>query len=819
MFTKLSGLKAGLLTTTVLGVNALGLIGAAHAQTAPAADAAAASPTQVVVTLQKKTRSSVDLAGSELQKIQPGINALKAIQTLPGVLFETADPWGNNEQNETLYIHGFSLQQLGYTFDDVPLGDQQYGNWNGLSPARAVTSENISRVNLSTGAADLGTASTSNLGGAVETYSIDPSKDRGGAFAQTLGSYQTTRTFLRLESGAFDLGSFADNTAYVSVLHHDQKAWDFNGHQRDDQLNAKFVHQGEKGRLTAYVDWSYKVEPNEDSIVHPETGSSASSQAAADAGVPYTRPFLYPNYQDGLNYLSCATNCAPPTSAGNNFSNYHSAAQRQDDLAYLKYDYAFNDHMSWSNHAYYHYDYGRGIVAGPINQAGLPGLFEVYYPGPAGETSTQLTQRLNGLFGGSGYAVRTTEYLINRAGVISTFKWHNETHNIEAGLWLENEFSTQHRAWYPFSAANNDLSPYTIPTGRKFDQYYGRFNDQVAVFHIQDQWRLASNLTLQYGFKSSNQDGEGWFPINQQNAVAGQSYAVTPPATTTYPQGKIKTHKAFLPEAGLVWDVTPHDQIFVDAQQNVRHFIVYGAGSSAWSLPSQAAFDQLKTGTKPETSNTYEAGWRFHYTFNNPVITAFEGQANAYHVDFQNRLLQISATPVILSLVSGAAIIANVGNVKTDGVDLAGTVHFGPHLSFYDAVSYNKSVYQSNYTTGASNTVVPTAGKIVPGDPEWMNKSVLSFNAGAFDAQLIGDYVGKRFATYTDDLAVKGYFLTSLEAGYRFDLLKGAKIGLNVQNLGNIKGWSTVVVGAASGTYNTYPIPPRQYFVTLSSKF
>jgi outer membrane receptor protein involved in Fe transport len=794
-----TGLKAGLLSTTFLGVNALGLICASHAQAqtvAPSADAPA-SPTEVVVTLQKKTRSSVDLAGSELQKIQPGINSLKAIQTLPGVLFETADPWGNNEQNETLYIHGFSLQQLGYTFDDVPLGDQQYGNWNGLSPNRAVTSENISRVTLSSGAADLGTASTSNLGGAVETYSIDPSKDMGGAFAQTLGSYQTTRTFLRLESGDFGNG----NSAYVSVLHHDQRAWDFNGHQRDDQLNAKFVHQGDKGRLTAYVDWSYKVEPNEDSIVHPETGSSATP-ATADTGVPYTRPFLYPNYVDGLNYLSCSTTCAPPTSAGNNFSNYDSAAQRQDDLAYVKYDYRFNDHMSWSNQAYYHYDYGRGIVAGPINQAGLPALFSVYYPG----------QNLQSLFGGTGYAVRTTEYLINRAGGISTFKWHNETHNIEAGLWIEDEFSTQHRAWYPFSAANNDLSPYSVPTGAKFDQYYGRFNDEVMVFHIQDQWRLTSNLLLQYGFKSSSQDGSGWFPINQKNAATGTQ--------TVYPQGTIRTHKGFLPQVGLVWDATPHDQIFMDAQQNVRQFIVYGAGGSAWSLPSQSAFDLFKANTKPETSTTYEAGWRFHYTFNNlGPVTAFEGQVNAYHVDFQNRLLQISSTPVILSLVSGAAILANVGNVKTDGMDLAGTLHFGPHVSFYDAVSYNKSIYQNNYTTGAANTVVPTAGKFVPGEPEWMNKSVLSTNFGAFDAQLIGDYVGKRYATYTNDLSVKSYFLTSLEAGYRFDLLKGSKISLNVQNLGNIKGWSTVVVGAASGTYNTYPIPPRQYFVTLSSKF
>src|ERR1700733_14450784 len=129
---------------------------------------------QIVVTAQKTTRSSVVISGSESQKLLPGISPLKAIETLPGVIYETADPWGNNEQNEALVIHGFTTQQLGYTMDGVPLGDQQYGNYNGLSVSRAVTSENVRRVELASGAGALGVASTSNLGGAIQTFSSDP---------------------------------------------------------------------------------------------------------------------------------------------------------------------------------------------------------------------------------------------------------------------------------------------------------------------------------------------------------------------------------------------------------------------------------------------------------------------------------------------------------------------------------------------------------------------------------------------------------------------------------------------------------------------
>src|SRR5262249_28789951 len=129
-----------------------------------------------------------------------------------------------------------------------------------LSPSRAITSENVDRVTLSSGAGSLGVASTSNLGGAIETFSRDPGKERAITARETLGSYRTTRTFVRIDSG--DLGGGA--SVYVSYLHHDARAWDFKGHQRDDQANLKFVHEDGMGRFTAYIDWQTKVEPNED---------------------------------------------------------------------------------------------------------------------------------------------------------------------------------------------------------------------------------------------------------------------------------------------------------------------------------------------------------------------------------------------------------------------------------------------------------------------------------------------------------------------------------------------------------------------------
>ena len=828
-----------LLAATVLAGAALAMPALAQEAAQPAPDAQPSGGDQVIVTVSRTTRSAVQLSGVETQKILPGISPLKAIESLPGVVYETADPWGNNEQNEALVVHGFTTQQLGYTMDEVPLGDQQYGNYNGLSTSRAIISENVARVTLESGAGSLGVASTSNLGGAIETFSSDPHKEMGFDVRETGGSYQTTRTF-----GRFDTGELPGigGEAYMSYLHHDAVAWDFNGHQRDDQANVKYVRDDAHGKLTLFADWDSKVEPNEDA-----TGYYGAQTAAAANYIPSTRPFLYPNL------AACTAAVAPnpdpvtgngnkpgspPTYQGNNFHNCFSEAQRVDDLLYAKYDWKMSPDITWANQAYYHYDYGRGVVAGPINQAGLPGLFAGYFPnlvvGPGGaavaanQTSAATLQNIANAFGGTGNEVRTTEYRINRGGLISTFKWQLGNHQIEAGAWWEHNEDAQHRVWYPFSAANNDLSPYSVPDGPKgFTQYYAQFHVNDYQLHIQDQWRVLPNLLLQAGWKASLQTADGSFPINQVNSAA-----LSGTALVHYPSGSLTSNDWFLPQFGAVWDVTDRAQLFVNVQKNMRQFIPYGAGSnffgfSPWSLGTQAAFDLFKSTVHPETSWTYEGGVRGHTGLDWGFITGADGQASVYHVDFANRLLNIAPYNFINP---APAILENVGGVTTNGVDVAATLHFGRHFQIYDALSYNKSTYDSSYTSGVTASgapaVVPTAGKWVPLTPDWLEKFIVNTNWGPFEAQLNGDYVGRRFVTYTNDLSVPSTFIVGLEASYAIDppaytMMKTAKISLNVTNLGNTKGISTPVVAGATAAqgYTAYPIAPTMGFVTLQATF
>lgn len=848
--------------STLALAGALFYANAASAQTAPieAGDTTDGAET-IVVTAAKSTRSATALPGTEIQKILPGVSPLKAIQTLPGVLYITADPWGYNEQNAQIFIHGFAANQLGYTMDGLPLGDQSYGNYNGLSPQRSVISENVGRVVVSTGAGDLATASNSNLGGTVETFSSNPLENFGVQAAQTFGSYDTSRTFVRIDSGKFGPGG--TNSAYISAARQHARAWDFNGTQGGYQANAKFVHDSSIGKITLYADYNDMTQPNEDATVFfkPSAGKTAT---AVQLYTPYAKPFFYPDFGGyRTSYLNAMGNS--PAAEGSNYRNYYSDAQRTDYLGYIRYDAKFGDHITWATTGYYHHNDGAGVVAGPLGQsittaqpyldpnyATLPancrfaGNANGIRPSTGTNPCTALTDAqataagaaLVAATGGSGLITRTTEYRIDRGGVISALTAELGDHKIELGGWFEHNSTTQWRRWYGVDATNPASStPYIRPleaAAPLFTQYQGEARINQLQLHIQDTWQATDKLILQAGFKTSAQWANGWFPVQPK---AGSLSGLT----GGLPQGRINTLRWFLPAAGATYDFNGHEEVYFNVQKNLRQYQAYLAGGGGpWFTGSQAAFDAFADQGKPESSWTYEGGLRTRRSLGSDI--GLEAQVNYYHVVFNNRLLAISTNPGGIAgggITGGTSILVNVGDVKTDGVDAAFTLRVGRAFSLYNATSYNLSKYQSDYSAAASgigaatgsciggylvtNGVVPTCGKQLPGTPKWMNKTVATVAAGPFEAQVIGDFVGRRFSTFSNDASVASYFLTSLRIAARLPEnilpLRKVELALNVTNLADKKGVSTLSIGSAVNSYSAYPIAPRQWFLTLSAAY
>ena len=162
-------------TITILLLSSVALyVAPARAQdAAPAADESGESG-EIVVIGRGETRQVQELNAQDLAVLTPGTSPLKAIEKLPSVNFQSADPFGNYEWSTRVTIRGFNQNQLGFNLDGIPLGDMTYGNNNGLHISRAIAPENIGITRVAQGSGSLGTQSTNNLGGTLEFFSLDP---------------------------------------------------------------------------------------------------------------------------------------------------------------------------------------------------------------------------------------------------------------------------------------------------------------------------------------------------------------------------------------------------------------------------------------------------------------------------------------------------------------------------------------------------------------------------------------------------------------------------------------------------------------------
>jgi iron complex outermembrane receptor protein len=139
--------KTLILTATLVA----GLLGTCAAAQDPATQATQTlvppakltSSEQVTVILEGETRDVQSVSSKLMLEAAPGTSPIAVLGRLPSVSITSADPYGAYEWAVRISIRGFGQNQLGFTLDDVPLGDMSYGNLNGLHISRALIDENM----------------------------------------------------------------------------------------------------------------------------------------------------------------------------------------------------------------------------------------------------------------------------------------------------------------------------------------------------------------------------------------------------------------------------------------------------------------------------------------------------------------------------------------------------------------------------------------------------------------------------------------------------------------------------------------------------
>jgi len=716
--------------------------------------AGAAEPQPVIEEIRVfgkgETRQVQALTASQLEQFPAGTSPLKSIEKLPGVNFQSADPYGAYEWSTRIVVRGFNQNQLGFTLDGVPLGDMSYANHNGLHISRAILSENIGRVVLSQGTGALGTASTSNLGGTIQFYSDDPRDEFGVDLHGATGSDEAQRVYARLDSGETASGA----RAFLSIATQETDKWKGAGTQEQEYANVKIVQPIGEAELSAYYSYSDRAEIDYQDMSHEMIGRLG---------------------QDWDNYFPDYARAV--AAAQGNFTGdvetlddayWNASGLREDNLAYVSLDTPMGEIASLSTTVYLHTNEGMGLWGTP------------YVPTPDG----------------APLSVRTTEYEIDRMGVVNSVQFDLDAHTVTATLWYEDNDFNQARRFYGEPSLERPTRDFTeFQDNPFFTQWEYDFTTETLQFSLQDAWQINEDLRIEAGFKSVRVDVEA-------DTVTGANKT-----------GSISTEETFLPQVGFVYSVSEQHEIFGDVSRNVRALIGSATGTSPFSA-TQEGFEQIRSRIEPEMATTYELGWRF-------FVADVEGVVTAYYVDFEDRLLAIQQGSAIIGNFNA---LANVGTVETTGIEAGINWQLNDYITWFNSASYNKSTYEDDFTSGSDT--VGVAGKTVTDAPEWLFNSELAMEMEQFFGKVHYKFTDERYYTYLNEGSVDGFSMLNVALGYRLGnmgWLKSLTAQIDVTNVLEEDYISTVGSGGfvnadPNGTAQTLlPGAPRQWFFTLKA--
>jgi iron complex outermembrane receptor protein len=715
------------------------------------ADADAVSVEEIIVLGQGEARQVQTVSGEELTLETPGASPLKLVDKLPGVNFQAADAFGSYEWSARITIRSFNQNQLGFTLDDVPLGDMTYGNHNGLHISRAISGENVGAVELSQGSGSLDTASANNLGGVLRYTTRDPSRSFGGLVSGTGGSYNTFRGFARLESGELATGG----RGFASYAYNTTAKYKGDGEQRHQQFNVKFVQPIGAAEISAFANWSKRREQDYQDMSLEMlsrlgygwdniSDNWALAVQVAEIGNNRGETGVTPrNPQLGTVY--------PGLIRSVDDAYYDASGLRDDMLGGITLKVPVGEMLDLKATLYGHDNEGQGIWFTPYVASPNYGV--------AGATTDN-----------APISIRTTEYDLRRYGVVAAATWEAGAHKINAGFWYEDNDFNQARRYYALNRAAPQRSALNFQSGSFRTDWEYDFKTTTWKFWVQDNWTVTDQFSVNFGFAALNVENEGRTVFARTPAVEKN--------------GVIKVEESFLPQVGGRYALTEDSELFAGYTRNVRAFP--SSGTSGPFSANRAGFDAIRNKLEPETADTFEAGWRFR-------TADFQGVLAGYHVKFKDRLF---AVPVGSGIVGNPSALSNVGGVTSQGIEAVGSWEFAENWSAFASYAYNNSEYDDDTVDGNGAIVARTKGKTSVDSPEHLFKAELSYDAGeGFFGRFSLSYLSKRYFNYENDRSVPSQTLADFTVGYRFsgsDWRNGLEIQANVSNLFDEEYISTI---------------------------
>lgn len=712
---------------------------------------------------------SVSYANNEttdaMQKQQSSLTSvLAAIDNLPGVLINEGDTFGSDDWSTTISIRGFQVsldeQQIGITVDGIANGNSNYGG--GAKANRYIDTENLQRVEVSQGTADIASRSNEALGGTLNFATINPTQEEGFLTSLSFGDFDAKKYFVRYNTGEIARDTFA----WISVSSSSNTDWvNQAAENKKDHLAAKLISDlNENWGLTAYASYDDSHEDNYQRVSKAqfETNPDSDRLSAQWTGVPYIDQL----YRKGWSTL------------------------RENFFSYLALDYS-NDNIDFSTNIYYHDNEGRGDWVPPylndltldtgraetelssqttvLGGSSLGIITFVNRDGVALTPNDGCVSSITFPYGGAGAnfdagcfgpeaipvgSYRHTHYEKQRFGMNADIAYTLQTDSFEnitrAGIWYEDYSRDEYRDWHKIidsaSSFEFDNTPYWI-------QYSNSFAVETSMLYIENEsdfdWIKARVGAKKFIVDLSKND-----KFDNSNDV-----------------NSVNSDSDVLISAGFVAN-TPLDglEIFAGYAENF-------AAIKDTVLERDAS---TLTEIQPETADNFDVGFRFNSDFIDASVTF-------YKIDFENRVTFLppdSPEQGIDFNIGTNGTYINVGGIESEGIEASVRIQLSEYVSFYGSFTNNESTYKDVPEELGLNI---QAGNTVFGSVEDMWVGSFDYNKGNYSAGLSVKHVGDRFIDAANSIVAEAYTVSDLYAGVDIDValegIKNMQVRLTLNNL------------------------------------
>jgi len=699
-------------TQFLIGVAAAAIMlpGAAYAQSTGTADfegdiVITATKTKgvggVVIPDTPKTKLQLDQAFIARQT--PGQSIDEVINSLPGVSFQSQDPYGSS--GGRLTIRGFGPDRISQTVDGIPLNDT--GNY-AIYSNQQIDPELIDSVNVSLGSTDVDSPTASASGSTVNYRTITPSDKFGVRVVGSIGDLNYFRVFGLVNTGTFT--SFGTKAWFSATSATNNVVFSNFGQINKNAYNFKIYQPlGSNGDFIA-VAGNWNVNRNTNTPDYPLRASCSATPCVVGSGTTnrfpnnFSEAWLHtspcqtaaarPNQVDNPN--TCGTlfeqNVNPSNTGSLRFSSRFTLAQGlvltvDPTIQYTKANgglYAVN---------------GKEVALG--GRYGFIG--GTYYAGADlnGDGDVLDTVKLDG----------TSQTVTHRYTILSSLRWditdsqtfrltytHDYGRHRQSGELIRLQANGQPFDVFPINSPI--FAPNGVPIEKRNRKSYAVL-DQVSGEYRGEFGNLTVNAGVRAPFFKRNlhqycftTSAAGFVDCIAGTSADVAAYAAANPYSynaatnkvTGYqtPQFRQFTYNRVLPSAGLTYKLG-------------GGLSVYASYSKGLQVPGtdnlyQQFYYPVGVGTpKPETTDNFDAGFRYSTS----KVQAFVG---GWYTIFTNRLAS-SYDPVL-----DQTVYRNLGKVNKYGVDASISYRPIEQLTLYAFGSYLKSKIKDDVVGGTCST-------------------------------------------------------------------------------------------------------------------